>query len=180
MAFTLGQFGGSFGVTKRQEHEKNFKSEFAKRYGAASLSGKQRYPEPGVKGRENAAEVSSDESFQHSGWMVLIEIDAFNVAKPSLGQYFLINHLCTHDRNKTIFLVLNHYKNFNEQRTNKYLRFACANIGIDNPIKYLAMTKEQFWNLCDTCSDVDDLLKELIKKALPNTEKPKNSPGLES
>jgi len=152
-------------MANKTDHEANFRSEFSKRYGSGVLRGKQRYVEPGNLGRNHAAEVSSDESFEHDGWLVLVEIDAFNVAKPSVGQYFLFNHLATHKHEKTLFLVLNHYAGFNEQRTNKYLRYAASNIGVEEPIKYLAMTKEQFWALCDKCADIATLVTALTSQS---------------
>lgn len=147
-------------MVKKVDHEANFRSEFVKKYGPV-LKGKRRYVEPGKLGRGHAAETSSDESFEHDGWLVLVEIDAFNVAKPSVGQYFLLNHLVTHERKKTLFLVLNHYANFNEKRTSKYLRFVASNAGVKDPIQYLAMTKEQFWALCNKCPDIDSLIRAL-------------------
>jgi|GEM_PF-1749223 hypothetical protein len=157
-------------MADRENHEGNFRAEFVRRYGDGSLGGKQRYVEPGKKGRDLAAEVSSDESFKHDEWLVLVEIDAFNVAKPSVGQYFLLNHLCTHERDKTLFLVLNHYSGFNEQRTSKYMRYASSKMGINNPIGYLAMTKDRFWSLCDTCKDIEALIKALTNQSAPTQQ----------
>lgn len=67
--------------------------------------------------------VSVDFIWEINGIKILFEVDSYNAAKIVFGQYILLNHTREY-MNNCILIVIHCYKNYNKQRTIKYLRFA--------------------------------------------------------
>jgi hypothetical protein len=140
------------------ENEQTFRTAFMKRYGAGHLRGKRRYVE---RTDIEAVEISTDDSIEHDGWLVLIEVDSFNTTKPAVGQYVLLNQLCHHDALKTLFLIVHYYKGFNAKRTMKNLAFVRTLFPRQPSIHFAAFTADSFFTLCQNCPDIASLVLAL-------------------
>ena len=68
-------------------------------------------------------QVSVDFIWDLEGYKILFEVVSYNVAKIVFGQYVLLNHTNEYKKN-SILIVIHCYKNYNKQRTEKYLNFA--------------------------------------------------------
>lgn len=143
------------------ENEQPFRSAFIAQYGDGHLCGKKRF----VQNTDgNAVEISTDNSLEHDGWLVLIEVDSFNTTKPAVGQYVLLNQLCPHDLSKTLFLIVHYYKGFNAERTMKNLAFVRPLLLRQPSLRYAAFTKDHFFEFCQKCPDVASLIRALIAR----------------
>ncbi len=142
-------------------NEHKFRDVFNERYGNGHLRGKKRYVE---QTDGDAVEISTDESLEHNGWLVLIEVDSFNTTKPAVGQYVLLNQLCSHDPSKTLFLVIHYYKGFNADRTTKNLAFVRPLLSRQPSLHYAAFTRDSFFQFCQSCSDVASLVRALTAR----------------
>jgi hypothetical protein len=72
---------------------------------------------------EDDLQVSVDFIWELNGIRILFEVDSYNAAKIVFGQYVLLNHTKEY-QNNCILIVIHCYKNYNLQRTKKYLDFA--------------------------------------------------------
>lgn len=68
-------------------------------------------------------QVSVDFIWEINGVKILFEVDSYNAAKIVFGQYVLLNHTKEY-QNNCILIVIHCYKNYNSERTKKYLDFA--------------------------------------------------------
>ena len=68
-------------------------------------------------------QVSVDFIWETNGIKILFEVDSYNAAKIVFGQYVLLNHTKEY-QNNCILIVIHCYKNYNSERTKKYLDFA--------------------------------------------------------
>ncbi len=68
-------------------------------------------------------QVSVDFIWETNGIKILFEVDSYNAAKIVFGQYVLLNHTKEY-KNNCILIVIHCYKNYNSERTKKYLDFA--------------------------------------------------------
>ena len=152
----------------RQDNEEKFRSAFKVLYGVGHLNGKKRYVDD--SDLKDVVEISSDDSLEQDGWLVLIEVDSYTSTKPALGQYVLLNTLCTHDPRKTLVLVIHYGKGFNADRTMKNLKFVGPLLIRQPALAYQAFTHENFFRLCRLHPDVCSLVRALIALATGNGE----------
>ena len=68
-------------------------------------------------------QVSVDFIWEINGIKNLFEVDSYNTSKIVFGQYNLLNHTIEY-LNNCILIVIHCYKNYNAERTKKYLDFA--------------------------------------------------------
>ena len=143
-------------------NEDKFRNKFQEKYGVGSLAGEKRYPSQATA---DMAEISCDLSLEDNGRLVLIEVDSCTTTKPVVGQYVLLNGLCNRDLSKTLFLVIHYAKDFNPQRTRKYLQFVRQMLGERGGLRYAAFTSDDFFKICKRCDTVAELVVALFKIA---------------
>jgi len=124
------------------KNEQLFRTTFTEQYGEGCLRGKKRYVE---RTDGYGVAISTDDSLEHDGWLILIEVDSFTTTKPAVGQYVLLNQLCSHDPLKTLFLIVHYNKSFNAERTAKNLAFIKPLLSPQPSFRYAAFTKDSFF-----------------------------------
>lgn len=149
-------------MSKAGDNEKAFVNYFSKLYGDNILKGKQVF-----KSKEDSVEISVDNSIDHLGKQLLIEIDSGNMAKLIAGQYVLLNEL--YDSKKDVlFLVIHLYKDgknrqYNPQRTISNLKFINENVYGNKGIKFRVVNKDGLEELCKENKDINSLIQNLYK-----------------
>jgi hypothetical protein len=99
--------------------------------------------EKSTKGRiKDDLHVSVDFIWEINGIKILFEVDSYNAAKIVFGQYVLLNHTKEY-QNNCILIVIHCYKNYNIERTKKYLNFAQVNLKCKMP--FIVFDEAQ-WN----------------------------------
>lgn len=144
------------------KNEKKFVAKFKRIYGGGHLNGKLRYV---ADGEGDVVEISTDESLRHDEWLVLIEVDSYTSTKPAVGQYVLLNKLCTHDPSNTLVLVIHYSKGFSADRTMKNLKFVGPLLIRQPALAYQAFTHKSFFQFCRSHPDVSSLVKALVTLA---------------
>ena len=112
--------------------------------------------EKSTKGRiKDDLHVSVDFIWEINGIKILFEVDSYNAAKIVFGQYVLLNHTKEY-QNNCILVVIHCYKNYNIERTKKYLNFAQEKLKCKMP--FIVFDKVE-WN---------ELIKTKSKQQLVN------------
>jgi hypothetical protein len=87
-------------------------------------------------------EVSVDLIWKEKDLTILLEVDSYNSAKNIFGEYVLLNQVKAFN-NKCILVIIHCYKNYNTERTKKYLKFAVTKLKCKLP--YIIFNKSE-WN----------------------------------
>lgn len=118
-------------------NEKKFKAEIESFYGNQIFSGKKRFIQDDV-------EISVDQSIEFNGQTFLFEVDSGNYAKLIVGQYVLLNLLMDEElRDKSIFVVVHYYQDYNINRTIKNLKKVNESLYNGKGIKFVILTPNQ-------------------------------------
>lgn len=118
--------------TKAGANELRFAQIMQKSTPDTPLQGKRRFSSGDVS-------ISVDQSLEHEGVSYLIEIDSANMAKLLVGQYVLLNQLHGNEKEKSFFLVIHTFQNFNPQRTLNNLQLVNEQLYEGDGIKFGAM-----------------------------------------
>jgi hypothetical protein len=109
-------------------------------------------------------EVSVDFIWKDKDLTYLFEIDSNNAAKIIFGEYVLLNQVKAYKSN-CILVIIHFYKNYNIERTRKYLKF--ANEKLECKLPYLVFSNSEWHELIKTKNKTQ--LINLFKKSLkPN------------
>lgn len=98
-------------------NEKKFRELFSSVFGEDILKGGETF-----KSSLADVSISVDETIQIGGKKILFEIDSGNYAKLLVGQYVLLNQIID-DFEEVLFVIIHYYKDYNEERTQKNLKF---------------------------------------------------------
>lgn len=147
-------------------NEKKF-IEMCKSYGIADLLKGKKVFDNRETDLNRKVSISVDNSIKSSDNKdILIEIDSGNMAKLIVGQYTLLNILCS-ENNKNIediiFIVIHYYKDYNTQRTIKNLELVSKIMPNKKAIKFKVYNLEEFKEICKNNKNKKDrFIKELL------------------
>jgi hypothetical protein len=102
-----------------KDNEKIFLELFNEKVRGAMLSEQKTFAIKDEKKRKLSSSV--DYYFEHNNRQILVEIDSYNMAKVLVGQYLLLNQFRDEALTNPLFLVVHTYKNYEPERTIKYL-----------------------------------------------------------
>jgi hypothetical protein len=106
-------------MASAKDNEKKFLELFNIKVRGAVLSEQKTFAIMDEKKRRLSSSV--DYYFEHDNRQILVEIDSYNTAKVLVGQYLLINQFRDEALTNPLFLVVHTYKNYEPERTVKYL-----------------------------------------------------------
>jgi hypothetical protein len=86
--------------------------------------------------------VRVDFIWKEENMSILFEIDSYNSAKNIFGEYVLLNQVKAYHSN-CILVIIHCYKNYNTERSKKYLKFAVPKLKCKLP--YIIFNKSE-WN----------------------------------
>ncbi|MPN34400.1 hypothetical protein SDC9_181893 [bioreactor metagenome] len=156
------------------DNERNFRNVMAAKFGTSVLAGKKRYKDPIEKA--DSAEISVDDSILlPDGRLVLIEVDSANMAKLIAGQYALLNGLYTGDFDKTLFLTIHYFANYEASRTIKNLKFIQGLAPSRKWLPYAAFHISDFGQMIEKASGIADLIDSLWPKLAATAKKPSST-----
>ena len=102
-----------------KDNEKIFLEIFNSKVRGAVISEQKTFAFKDEKNRRLSSSV--DYYLEHDNRQILVEIDSYNMAKVLVGQYLLLNQFREEALTNPLFLVVHTYKNYEPDRTIKYL-----------------------------------------------------------
>lgn len=143
-------------------NERKFRRAFSRHFGPDALGEKIKWPTGATR---DEVSITADACVPIEDKTVLVEIDSGNAAKLLIGQYVLLSDFCETNREKTLFLVVHYYKNYDTNRTIKNFQYIAQHILGHKALMFVVLGKNEFWQICRNVNTVHSLWRELTRRS---------------